>query len=428
MRKSVKGFSVFLTVMLLVSLAATGLAAPQRTTLRVAWWGNPTRDERTIEVIEMYQKANPHITIEYETTGWAGYWDKLAAQAAANNLPDVIQHDYAYITQYASQNLLLDLTPYVQANQLDLTGVADTFISGGRLEEKLYGISLGTNAFALVYEPGVLEEAGLPMPAPDWTWADFERMTAKIYNETGILSPVFCTTDPKFVVENMYRQTGQSFFDQSGTMLGFTDPVLLIEFFNIQLRLLKAGMMTRVENAFIDKTPEESDFALGKEWNGFFWSNQFVMMQNAVGRPLDLAFSPQISGSKQPGTYLKPSMFFTVANASRNKDEAVDFVNYFINDLEANKVLLAERGIPIVPKVRDTLKGMVTPAERKVFDFIDLAGEYSSPIDPPEPAGSIEVTNLLRQIDQEVLYGMISPEEAADKFMQQANEILVRNK
>lgn len=423
-----KVLSVVLMVALLVALAATGFTAPKKVTLRLAWWGNPTRDERTIAVVELYKKANPHISIETETTGWTGYWDKLAAQAAANNLPDIIQHDYSKITQYANRNLLLDLTPYVQSKKLDLTDVADTFISGGKVNGKLYGVSLGTNAFSLVYDPAVLQKAGVAPPTPDWTWADYEKMTAEIYNKTGVLSSVFCTTDPKFVVENMIRQTGESFFDKSGTKLGFTDPALLIEFFNIQLRLLKAGMMTKVENAFIDKTPEESDLTLGKEWNGFFWSNQFVMMQAAVGRPLALALTPRIAGSKQPGTYLKPSMFFTVARSSKNKDEAVKFVNYFINDLEANKILKAERGIPIVPKVRNALKEVVSPAEKQVFEFIDLVGKHSSPIDPAEPQGASEVTNLLRLIDQEVLYGTITPEKGAEKFIKQANEILAKNK
>jgi multiple sugar transport system substrate-binding protein len=47
--------------------------------------------------------------VETETTGFAGYWDQLAAHAAAGNLPDVMQMDYAYIAQYNDQNMLVDL-------------------------------------------------------------------------------------------------------------------------------------------------------------------------------------------------------------------------------------------------------------------------------------------------------------------------------
>lgn len=423
-----KVLSITLVLVVLLSLTVTTLGAPRKITLRLAWWGNPTRDERTIKAVELYTKKYPNIVIETETTGWAGYWDKLASQAAANNLPDIIQQDYAYITQYANKNLLLDLTPYVKAKKLDLTNVAETFTSGGIVDGKFVGVSLGTNAFSMVYDPAVLEKAGIKKPSPTWTWAEFEKMAVEIYNKTGVLTPVFCSTDPKVAFDNMIRQTGQSFFDKSGTKLGFTDTKLLIEFYNLQLRLLKAGMMTKPEVGFLTVTPQESEFTKGNEWVGFIWSNQFVMTQEAANRPLELTLMPRIADAKRPGTFLKPSMFFSVARSSKNKDEAVKFVDFFLNDIEANKALLAERGIPIVPEVRNTLKEMVSPVNKQIFEFIDLAGQYSSPIDPADPPGAGEVLKLFRTIDQEVLYGAISPENAAAKFIRQADEILARNK
>lgn len=423
-----KVLSLLLAVVVLLSLAVTSLGAPKKVTLRLAWWGNPTRDERTIKAVELYTKLNPNVVIETETTGWAGYWDKLASQAAANNLPDIIQQDYAYITQYAEKNLLLDLTPYIQSKQLDLSDVAETFTSGGKVGGKLYGISLGTNAFSLVYDPAILKRAGVAPPSPTWTWADFEKTAAEIHEKTGVLTPVFCSTDPKVAFDNMIRQTGQSFFDPSGAKLGFNDTALLVEFYNIQLRLLKAGRMTKPEVGFLTVTAQESEFTKGNEWITFVWSNQFVMTQEAANRQLELILMPLISGSKQPGTFLKPSMFFSVARASKNKEEAVKFINFFLNDIEVNKILLAERGIPITPKVRNALKEMVTPVNKQIFDFIDLAGKYSSPIDPADPPGAGEVLNLFRTIDQEVLYGAISQESAAARFIKEANQILARNK
>src|SRR5689334_12369697 len=94
---------VLLVLLVISSLTAITFAAADKVTLRLAWWGNPTRDARTLEVAKMYMAQNPNVTIETETTSFTGYWDKLAAQSAANNLADIIQHDYAYITQYATK-------------------------------------------------------------------------------------------------------------------------------------------------------------------------------------------------------------------------------------------------------------------------------------------------------------------------------------
>lgn len=420
---------VLLAVLVVFSLTAITTAAPAKVTLRLGWWGNPTRDARTLKAVEMYMAKNHNVTIETETTGWAGYWDKIATQAAANNLPDIMQQDYAYITQYANKNLLLDLGPYVKSKQIDLTNVPDTFTSGGKVKNKLYGVSLGTNAFCMIYDPAVLQKAGVAAPTPNWTWADFEKMSGTIYAKTGVQTMLLSNVDPKVAFDNMIRQTGKPFFAEDGTKLGFTDTKTLIEFYDLQLRLLKANVLVKPDVGFLSTTPQETPFAKGNSWVEFVWSNQVVAFAAAANRPVAIALLPKIDKSKRPGAFLKPSMFFSVTKASANKDEAVKFVNYFLNDLEANKVLLAERGIPIIPQVRDVLKGAVDQVNKQIFEYIELVGnKNASTIDPADPPGAGEVLKLFRTIDQEVLYNTISPKDAAAKFIKQANEMLAKNK
>ncbi len=425
-----KGLRILLLLMVVISLTGITIAAPSKVTLRLGWWGNPTRDARTIQVVQMYMAKNPNVTIETETTGWGGYWDKLGSQAAANNLPDIIQQDYSYISQYTRKNLLLDLTPYVKSKKIDLSTVSDVYTSGGKVDGKLYGINLGTNAWSIIYDPAVLQKAGVAAPTADWTWADFEKNSTEIYKKTGVQTQILSTIDPRVMFENMIRQTGKAFFNpKTGASLGFKDQKLLIEFYSMQLRLLKAGVMVKPDVAFVNTTPQESPFAKGQAWLEYVWSNQVVAYAAAANRPIAVAMVPKIAGSSRPGTYFKPSMFFSVSKSSANKAEAVKFINYFTNDIEANKVLLAERGIPIVPSVREALKGMVDPVNKQVFEFIEQVGnKHVSPIDPADPAGAGEVLKVFRTIDQEVLYGTISPKEGADKFMKQANQILSANK
>ncbi len=102
-----KARNVLITAMVILMLLPGVLfaqAAAEETdssTMRLAWWGgNPTRDERTYKAVEMFEAKNPGVTIETETTGWSGYWDKMNTQAAAGSLPDLMQHDYAYMLQW----------------------------------------------------------------------------------------------------------------------------------------------------------------------------------------------------------------------------------------------------------------------------------------------------------------------------------------
>jgi multiple sugar transport system substrate-binding protein len=250
-------------------------------------------------------------------------------------------------------------------------------------------------------------KAGLTLPGPSWTMADYEKMAATIFKKTGVQVPVYVGTDPKVGFNDWLRQNNQTFFNVvDGSSLGFADTKLLMEFYNSQLRLLKAGVMTKPDISFGQFTPEEAKLTKGEEWTIDAWSNQVVMTQAPMKRPIYITTLPKIVNSKKPGTYLKPSMFFSVTKTSENKEEAMKFLNFFMNDIEANKVLLAERGIPIVQKVRDSLKTMVDPINKQIFEYIDLVGnKNSSPIDPADPAGAGEVLKAFRTIDQEVLFG-----------------------
>lgn len=64
-----------------------------------------------------------------------------------------------------------------------------------------------------------------------------------------------------------------------------------------------------------------------------------------------------------------------------------------------------------------------------MFDFVELAQDYSKPIDPPEPEGSTEILSMYEsEVEHAIYYQQISPEEAATNFRKKATEILSKNK
>src|SRR5699024_3244474 len=113
-------------------------------TLRIAWWGGQPRHDLTQEVIDLYVAENPHVKIEPEFAEWGDYWQRLAPQAAASKLPDIIQMDLSYISQYAENNQLADLTPLI-GKQIDVSDIADTIVSGGTVGDGIYGFNTGVN-------------------------------------------------------------------------------------------------------------------------------------------------------------------------------------------------------------------------------------------------------------------------------------------
>ncbi len=396
--------------------------------MRLAWWGNPTRDQRTNDAVAAYTAKYPNAEIEQETVGWSGYWDRINTQAAAGNLPDLMQHDYSLIYNWVQRGLLLDLTPYIKSGAIRTSKIADSFLSGGKFGDGIYGISLGTNALSVAIDATVLAKAGIPMPdTATWTWTDFLDIARTVYAKTGVQTMPIFYGDPRHGFENLLLQTGQTLFSTDGKALGFTDATVLRQFFETQLTLLDEGVLVKPDIAFVTVTPDEGVLAKGGTWVDWIWSNQLAATQAVTKDDLVLGLMPKIANQKRPGTYLKPSMFFAVTAKAENPGEAIKFLDYFVNDVDLNRdVLKAERGVPIPSDVRESLLKEVDDINKKIFSFIDLAGKNAGPIPLPDPQKSAEVVALIRNTTMEVLMKKVSVSDAVSRILTEGNRILAQ--
>src|SRR4051812_23901668 len=60
--------------------------------LRMSWWGNDDRAQRTQKVIDLFQATYPDIKIKGEPDGGTSdHFQILDTQLAANNAPDIVQ-------------------------------------------------------------------------------------------------------------------------------------------------------------------------------------------------------------------------------------------------------------------------------------------------------------------------------------------------
>ncbi len=181
-----------------------------------------------------------------------------------------------------------------------------------------------------------------------------------------------------------------------------------------------------VEVARGSVSPEQRFICLGKSAMQFTWSNQLTAMSQALkGKQLRLYMLPTLNG--KVGNFLKPSMFFAINAKTKYPKEAATFINFFINDIEAAKILMAERGVPISKKVQLALKPLLTPVEKEMFNFISVVEKYGAPTPAPDPERWQEIyNNVYTPLYDQITYKKITPEEAAKKFKEQVMQILKR--
>lgn len=429
---STKKFSLALLIIVTLSmLSATMVAGQDTLELQMTWWGSQNRHDRTIAVIEAYEAENPGIDIVYEFSNFTDYWPLLQTKAAAGQLPCIMQHDYAFLAEWANRGLLLPLNPYFEDGTIDVSNVAQSIIDSGSIDGQAYGLSLGTNSPALILDVDQFEAAGLELPPTDWTFADFEQIANQLHEELGIWAISYGMFDPQFW-RGIYISRGEWIFNEEGTGLGYEDDQPFIDYLNMLIRLQESGAIATAEEAVEASANghENSPIVTGGEAMRYQWSNQVVSIFAAAGegRNFRLWPLPRPEGGAS-ANYLKPSMFFSIPSQCQNPDEAAAFINYFTNDLEANEILFAERGVPISTEVQEHLRPMLDTVGTETFDFIATVAEDASPVPPPEPQGWSDLSaNIFGpEVIEPIQYGLITPEEGMVILREGAADILSQN-
>jgi multiple sugar transport system substrate-binding protein len=399
---------------------------PKQVTLKIAWWGNQTRTDKTLAVLKMFEEKNPGVKFEPEYYAWADYWTKIAAEIAGGSAPDIMQQDYAYINQYDSKGLLVDLKPYTTNGKLNVADVSQSVISGGVINNKIVALSLGSNAMCTAYDPAIFQKAGIPEPTSAWTWDDYMNTVLGIHDKLGIFGDGGMSFGNSGGFKDYLRQRGQKLFSDDQKKLGYSDDKYFVDFFNMEMKLFKAGALPTSAQRLEIKTPEQELLVSGKAAMSETNSNQVIAMQIAAKRPLKLVSFPNDPKQTANGQFIKPSQFFSVTKDCVDKDMAVKLIDYFTNDIEANKVLAAERGVPISSKVREALKPSLDDTAKLIFDYVDAVGKVATPIDPPDPAAFSQIQAVLDNLEQQMLFGKMTTEEAAKSFRTQSNELLAK--
>ncbi|KKI91937.1 sugar ABC transporter substrate-binding protein [Bacillus sp. SA1-12] len=393
-------------------------------TIRVAWWGaSQSRHEYTTKIIEMYEKQNPNVNIEPEFGNWDDYWKRLAPMAAANELPDVIQMDMAFLREYGEKGLLEDLSPYIENETIDVSSIPEHVYQSGMVDDKLFGFILGVNVLSVITNDELLEKAGVSIEE-NWTWEDMEQIALKIKQNANVYGSN--GMDPPDVFFPYYLRTkGEAFYKEDGTGLAYTDDQLFIDYFEQQVRLIEKQAFPTPDEGAAARGVEEDFIVKGTSAITWNYSNQYAGFDQFTDAPLTLHLPPE--HLENQSLFLKPSMLFSIPKSSKQKEEAAKFINFFVNNIEANKLIKGERGVPVSTKVSDAIKPELSSGEMKIVEYVEEASKRTNEFYPPDPIGSAQVMELLKNISDQILFQKITPEEGAKKFRSQAEAILKDN-
>jgi multiple sugar transport system substrate-binding protein len=408
------------------ALGAAPAAAQSDVRLRMFWWGSRERAERTDRTNKLFQEKNPGLTVTGETLGWTDYWPRLATQTAGRNAPDVIQMDYRYIYEYARRGALLPLDPFV-AKGLNLGDFSQAAIDSGKVDGKIYGVSLGLNSTAMMFDQGLITSLGLKPPTHDMTWAQVGGLALEITKAAKKPGFFGMFDGGRFEpgLEVWLRQRGKALYTDDGK-LGF-DATDIGEWFAFWHDLRKRGAIASAEVAALDMGEiDTSLLTVGKAAMACAHSNQLVGFQAVVKSKLGMTMYPSGGPGAKYGQYLKPSMLLSISARTRSPEAAVKLLDFFVANKDAGLILGVERGVPASSVVRKAVEPTLDELGNAMASYVAFVSDKVSPLPAPPPQGAGEIQSVLRRVNEQIGFGRQSVADGARQFMGEAAAILAR--
>ncbi|OBR67413.1 hypothetical protein A7K91_19600 [Paenibacillus oryzae] len=385
--------------------------------LKVFWWGNEGRQERTLKAIAKFEEKYPHIKVEWEDASNSAYWIKIAMKTADQDMADVIQMDYKYIDEFVKRKLLLPLDELVREDRIKLDDMDASSIQSGTVDGKLYGIVTGVNAPSYLYNPALFAKYNIEAPGEGYTYEDLLSIGRKLKEAAG--NPDFYPIgSTSFDFSYYLRQRGASMYNPEGTGLGYSDDQLLVDFLTMQNQFIQEGLMAPDWLTSSLKGDKEQLIVKDLAAIHSITSNNVVGYSNIAGKPFKLLPFPSYTGGKE-GNFVKPSMFFSISSYSEKQENAALFIDFFLNDESANEDLRGERGVPAVAGVREHLMSILEEAEKEQYVYMEKVEQRSSPIDPPAPLVSGRVGTVFTKLEAQFKKGELTANEAAAKFREE---------
>ena len=416
-------------VLALGLLGHSALAA--EATLRFSWWGGGERHEATLAAIKAFEAKNPGVSIKGEYGGFQGYVDKLAVQIAGGVEPDIIQSDWAWITQFSKDgNGFYDLK---KSKQIQLDAFLGESWKNGMVNGKLNGVPTSYTARIFLWNKTMWDKAGLPLPR---TWDELFA-AGKVFEQK--LGKDFYPLDSQLydaaMVAHAYmlQKTGKPWIYPNQPKVAYSQEEAL-EWVRTYKRMVDQHVIStlqyRVSAAGGNmETPVEQlpDWVSGKFAGSYVWDSVLkTRISTAKNMDFEVGSFPTLPGAKNSGYFGRPAQMILVSKNSKNPEMAAQFVNWMVNSAEAAQILGTVRGVSMSRDFRDVQikAGKFTPLETAAMNQIAQAK-----IDVPSPlAEAPRIRTWIAEVFEKYAMGKVSDVEAAKLLVDDTNAQLRRLK
>lgn len=394
----------------------TGSSSDDKVTLRFSWWGGDERNAATIAVIEQFEALHNNVTIEAEYGGSDGYHDKLATQLASGTAPDIVQVDPETFPQYVTSGDYFH--NYLDYN-VDLTGFDEAYISleiNGRYDGKQLGLPTGISGAGILVNKQLAEAIGIDLTQA-YTWEDLITMGKKVreYDNSMYLLCMNKEYITNLFVYNYGKQlAGSTLYNATDKSINITEEQLA-EVYSFVQRLYDEEVVAPASYQAAyggDNLQSDPNWINGKYVATYTYiSTMDVMVAANQNVEYYAGQLPKITGATETGWASNTPQVIAVTKTSKHADIAMEFMNYFFNNVTAQETLGTTRSVPATSTARavTTEKGILSAYTMEGANIAAAMG--GTPND--KISSTAEAKAILSNAVETIGYRMSDPRTAA---------------
>lgn len=378
----------------------------------------------TEELIPGFTAMHPNVTIEYEELPWGDYWTKIAALAAADDMPDIYCNSVAYLWDHANKGMALNLQPYFDRDLseddyfMELTTISRYPDGTG----DLYSFPFRWVDGALFYNKALFDEAGMDYPTDDWSYDDVLEAAKQLTKDTdgdgendqwGVQA-----NNVWIFLDSVIKSNGGSVVDETYSKCTLTEPEALEA---IQ------WMVDLVQESGVSPSPEQASgfaegvFPAGKLAMTVDGSYMAVPYSEITDFEWDVVMQPE--GTVSRVVYGGPDSL-AIGKSSEYPDAAWEFLKYMISpEIQARGDIIGLGSLPMLQSAAYADAWMTAegqPPNAKVFAD---SGPYVVGADFGSQWNEWRATIMVQELDQALL-GLRSVEESAEAACTAIDQVL----
>ncbi|WP_440894763.1 extracellular solute-binding protein [Amphibacillus sp. Q70] len=363
------------------------------------------------EIVDQFEADHPNVTIEMEILGNEQYKEKLSVIGASNELPDVgMTWAGGFLDPYVSGDMFAPLDDII----------SDDFIPGTTeayaVDDVTYGLPLELNITPVYYNQAIFDEHDVDVPE---TWDEFKDVIATLA-DAGV-TPITLGNRDAWTGSMWYmyladRIGGPDVLNDAINREGsFEDPALIEAAAEIQELVDMGGFINGYNGLGNDEAKgyfinEQAAMYLMATWDLPEWTTNEDNPQE-LRDAVDYFKFPVVEGGEGDiDSYVGgPGVGLFVAEDSDVKDEAMEFVEFFVE--RWGEMAVTNAGV--IPATAVDTDGIDLP--QMYIDILDDLNEASNLTLYADVQMSAAAADVHLNMIQAIFGGEVTPEEFAER-------------